>query len=55
MRNILSTKKGEALPVTLNDQGIIYEYKTLDDIYGTADDVEPDWLLFRRSENTAYD
>lgn len=39
-------EKGEALPVTLNDQGIIYEYKSLDDIYGTADDVEPEWLLF---------
>lgn len=39
-------EKGEALPVTLNDQGIIYEYKSLDDIYGTSADDEPDWLLF---------
>lgn len=39
-------EKEDALPVTLNDQGIIYEYKSLDDIYGTVDDVDPDWLLF---------
>lgn len=39
-------EKEDALPVTLNDQGITYEYKSLDDIYGTVDDVDPDWLLF---------
>ena len=39
-------EKGEALPVFMNDQGIIYEYKSMDDIYGTTEDIETEWLLF---------
>lgn len=38
-------EKGDALPVKLEEYGIVYDFKSFTDAYRSFDD-EPDWLLF---------